>query len=268
MWSGDEGSGSSEDDGLDVASLTDEEYVTQAGVEELIDAVHAAIVRRQPRADALVDLVSELLEHGAPLADLELAAVGERRRASVVSLEQPDAARAGSGGDIDTSRALLSEHDRYVAGVEAALVAAVRVLVEERPYMGDVAPFLANQFRVAAARLGPPPPPPPLTPPPSPARQTADVHVLLTEPEPEPEAEPEPAPEPAPEREQEELPSSGLETPLGAGAASPSLLVGYTPGAGLFVGGGTSQQQVGASLRVGAIGNKLEPLMLPPGAIS
>ena len=35
-----------------------------------------------------------------------------------------------SGGDIDTSRALLSEHDRYVAGVEAALVAAVRVLVE------------------------------------------------------------------------------------------------------------------------------------------
>jgi hypothetical protein len=262
MWSGDEGGGSSEDDGLDVASLTDEEYVTQAGVEELIDAVHAAIVRRQPRADALVDLVSELLEHGAPLADLELAAVGERRRASVVSLEQPGAARGGSGGDIDTSRALLSEHDRYVAGVEAALVAAVRVLVEERPYMGDVAPFLANQFRVAAARLGPPPPPPPLTPPPSPARQTADVHVLLTEPEPEPE----PAPEPAPEREQEEPPSSGLGTPLGAGAASPPLLVGYTPGAGLFVGG--TSQQVGASLRVGAIGNKLEPLMLPPGAIS
>ena len=150
---------SSSEDGEDLHLLSSEEFLAEAGVEDLIDAVQKAIDTVQPPVADLVGFVVQLVELGADEAYAVADAAGAERCGRVSS----------SGGILPAEGAFSlpasAPEVAYFEAVEAALVGAVRELAEERPFLDDVPCFLANRFRVAASRLPavPASPPPAVT---------------------------------------------------------------------------------------------------------
>ena len=171
----------SSDEGEDLHELTAEEYLEAAVVEPLIDSVYATLEAASPPVEELVDAMAAALE-SADVTQLE-EWTGEAGGEQGGQRRELLLAEAAAPGDASEPPADGASAAAYLRQVEAALVEAVRVLLQERPFLDEVPHFLANQLRATAAAI--PLPQPVVEPQPE-----AEL-----EPQPEPELEPQPEPE-------------------------------------------------------------------------
>lgn len=176
----------------DIDALTAEEYLEHVGTEELIDRLYSSLARAQPNLDELVAVVAQLIEANgeghhhleqptthAPSTLLSGPAEGSTHSPPT----PPRALGAGlSAVVIPADESQGGDEASYVRAVEAALVEAVRSLAEERPFEDEAPICLANNFRVAAARLP--------TPPASPAHTTLSPATLPSHPPQQPGTSP------------------------------------------------------------------------------